>query len=63
MCLLSFRELLESEQFQVGLQQASVEEQLNTVRQSLQDQNSVARCLRSGLGAQLESTQVHTSQI
>ena len=61
-CLLSCRELLESEQSQ-RLQQASLEEQLNTVRQSLQDQSSAARSLTSGLGAQLENMQKQVSQV
>lgn len=61
-CLLSFRELIESEQSQ-RQQQASVEEQLNTVRQSLLDQNSAAHSLHSGLGAQLENIQKQVTQV
>lgn len=61
-CLLSFRELLESEESQ-RLQQANVEVQLGTLRQSLQDQTSAARSLTSGLEAQLENIQQQVTQV
>lgn len=60
--LLTFRELLENDQSQ-RLQQASVEEQLNTVRQSLQDQSSAAHSLHSELSAQLENIQKEVTQV
>lgn len=60
--VLCFRELLENEQSQ-RLQQAGVEEQLNTVRQSLQDQNSAAQSLHSELRAQLENIQTQVTQV
>nr|XP_008277434.1 PREDICTED: uncharacterized abhydrolase domain-containing protein DDB_G0269086-like [Stegastes partitus] len=59
--MTTVRELLKNEQSQ-QLQQASVEEQLDTVRQSLQDQNSAAQSLHSELGAQLESIQKEVTQ-
>lgn len=59
---VSSRELLENEQSQ-QLQQAGVEEQLNTVRQSLQDQNSAAHSLHSELRAQLENIQTQVTQV
>lgn len=61
-CLLSFRELLESDRSQ-RLQQANVEEQLDTLRRSLQDQTSAARSLTSGLEAQLENMQQQVTQV
>lgn len=61
-CLLSFRELLESDRSQ-RLQRANVEEQLDTLRRSLQDQTSAARSLTSGLEAQLENMQQQVTQV
>uniref|UniRef100_A0AAQ5Z6H1 Uncharacterized protein n=1 Tax=Amphiprion ocellaris TaxID=80972 RepID=A0AAQ5Z6H1_AMPOC len=60
--MTAVRELLENEQSQ-RIQQASVEEQLDTVRQSLQDQNSAAQSLHSDLEAQLENIQRQVTQI
>jgi len=60
--VLFFREFLENEQSQ-QLQQANVEEQLNTVRQSLQDHNSAAQSLQSELRAQLENIQKKVTQV
>lgn len=62
MSLLSFRELLEREQSQ-RLQQASVEEQIDTLRQSLQDQTSAAKSLTAGLEAQLEDMQKQINKV
>lgn len=62
MSLLSFRELLEREQSQ-RLQQASVEEQIDTLRQSLQDQTSAAKSLTAGLEAQLEDMQNQINKV
>lgn len=59
---LSLRELFEKEQSQ-QLHQASVEEQLDTVRQSLQDQNSAAQSLLSELKAQMENIQKQVTQV
>lgn len=59
---LSLRELLEKEQSQ-GLLQAGLEEQLDTVRQSLQEQNSAAHSLHSELKAQLENIQKQVTQV
>ncbi|XP_026222728.1 glutamic acid-rich protein isoform X2 [Anabas testudineus] len=56
------RELLEKEQSQ-GLLQAGLEEQLDTVRQSLQEQNSAAHSLHSELKAQLENIQKQVTQL
>lgn len=61
-CLLSFRELLESDRSQ-RLQRANVEEQLDTLRRSLQDETSAARSLTSGLEAQLENMQQQVTQV
>ncbi|XP_028307656.1 neurofilament medium polypeptide [Gouania willdenowi] len=60
--MAAVRELLEKEEAQQP-QQASVEQQLDTVRQSLQDQNSVAQNLHSELSAQLESVQKQIAQL
>ncbi|XP_029974812.1 glutamic acid-rich protein-like isoform X1 [Salarias fasciatus] len=59
--MAAVRELLEKEDSQ-RLQQASVEQQLNTVRQSLLDQNSAAVNLHSELSAQLENIQQQVTQ-
>lgn len=62
MSLLSCRELLEREQSQ-RLQQASMEEQIDTLRQSLQDQTSAAKSLTAGLEAQLEDMQKQINKV
>lgn len=62
MSLLSFRELVEREQSQ-RLQQVSMEEQIDTLRQSLQDQTSAAKSLTAGLEAQLEDMQNQINKV
>lgn len=57
-----FREALESEEFK-WLQQASMEQQLGSLRQSLQDQISAAHGLTSGLQARLEDIQKQVTQV
>lgn len=57
-----FREALESEEFK-WLQQASMEQQLASLRQSLQDQISAAHGLTSGLQARLEDIQKQVTQV
>lgn len=59
---LCFRELMETGQSQRA-QQASVEEQLVTVEQSLQEQNSAAHSLHSELLTQLEAVQKQVAQV
>ncbi|XP_056897646.1 neurofilament medium polypeptide isoform X2 [Takifugu flavidus] len=56
------REALQSEEFK-WLQQASMEEQLGSLRQSLQDQISAAHGLTSGLQARLEDIQKQVTQL
>uniref|UniRef100_A0A4W5LZE0 Uncharacterized protein n=1 Tax=Hucho hucho TaxID=62062 RepID=A0A4W5LZE0_9TELE len=59
--IASVKELMETGQSQ-RTQQASVEEQLVTVEQSPQEQNSVAHGLHSELRAQLEAVQKQVAQ-
>ncbi|XP_030623688.1 immunoglobulin-like and fibronectin type III domain-containing protein 1 [Chanos chanos] len=56
------KELLETERIHRS-QQANVEEQLSSVHQSLQEQNSAAQNLHTELSAQLESIQSQVSQL
>uniref|UniRef100_A0A4W5M084 Uncharacterized protein n=1 Tax=Hucho hucho TaxID=62062 RepID=A0A4W5M084_9TELE len=60
--IASVKELMETGQSQ-RTQQASVEEQLVTVEQSPQEQNSVAHGLHSELRAQLEAVQKQVAQL
>lgn len=57
-----FREALQSEEFK-WLQQNNMEQQLDSLRQSLQDQISAAHGLTSGLQAQLEDIQKQVTQV
>lgn len=57
-----FREALQSEEFK-WLQQASMEQQLGSLRQSLQDQISAAHGLTSGLQARLDDIQKQVTQV
>lgn len=59
---MSFRESLEREESQ-RLQQASVEEQISSLRQSLQDQTSAAKSATAGLEAQLEDVQKQIAEV
>lgn len=56
-----FRELLQSEEFK--FQQASVEQELGSLRQSLQNHISAAHNLTSGLQARLEDIQEQVTQV
>lgn len=60
--IMFFRELLQSEELK-QLQQASMEEQLSNLRQSLQGQISAAHNLTSGLQARLEDIQKQVTQV
>ncbi|CAB1336445.1 unnamed protein product, partial [Coregonus sp. 'balchen'] len=60
--IASVKELMETGQFQRA-QQASVEEKLVTVEQSLQEQNSAAHSLHSEVRAQLEAAQKQVAQL
>ncbi|KAM9504516.1 uncharacterized protein ACWYII_047350 isoform 2-T2 [Salvelinus alpinus] len=60
--IASVKELMETGQSQRA-QQASVEEQLVTVEQSPQEQNSAAHSLHSELRAQLEAVQKQVAQL
>ncbi|XP_012991793.3 neurofilament medium polypeptide, partial [Esox lucius] len=60
--ITSVRELIEIEQSQRA-QKASLEEQMVTVQQSLQEQNLVARSLHSELGTQLKAVQKRVAQL
>lgn len=57
-----FREALQSEEFK-WLQQDNMEQQLGSLRQSLQDQISAAHGLTSGLQARLEDIQKQVTQV
>lgn len=58
----ALRESLEREESQ-RLQQASVEEQISSLRQSLQDQTSAAKSATAGLEAQLEDVQKQIAEL
>ncbi|XP_034027407.1 CAP-Gly domain-containing linker protein 1 [Thalassophryne amazonica] len=60
--LATVRELVEKEKLQ-QLQEANVEEQLRTVRQSLQDQNLTVQSLHTELTAQLDNIQNQITQL
>lgn len=60
--IMFFRELLQSEESKWH-QQASMEEQLRGLRQSLQDQISAAHNLTTGLQARLDDTQKQVTQV
>lgn len=57
-----FRELLQSEEFK-WLQQASMEQELGSLRQSLQNHISAAHDLTSGLQARLDDIQEQVTQV
>lgn len=59
---VSFRESLEREESQ-RLQQASVEAQISSLRQSLEDQSSAAESATAGLEAQLEGLQRQIAEV
>lgn len=59
---MSFRESLEREESQ-RLQQASVEEQISSLRQSLHDQTSAAKSAAAGLENQLEDVQKQIAEV
>lgn len=59
---MSSRETLEGEESR-RLQQASVEEQINSLRQSLQDQSAVAKRETAGLEATLEGLQKQIAEV
>lgn len=59
---MSFRESLEREESQ-RLLQASVEEQMSSLRQSLLDQTSAAKSATAGLEAQLEDVQKQIAEV
>lgn len=60
--VMFFRELLQSEESKWH-QQASMEEQLRTLCQSLQDQISAAHNLTTGLQARLDDIQKQVTQV
>lgn len=62
MLIVFFRELLQSEESK-WLQQASMEEQLRSLQQSLQDQISAAHNLTTGLQARLDDIQKQVAQV
>lgn len=59
---MSSREALEREESQ-RLQQSSVEEQINTLHQSLQDQTAAAKSSTAGLEAKLEDVQKQIAEV
>lgn len=60
--IMFFREMLQSEESK-WRQQASMEEQLRSLRQSLQDQISEAHNLTTGLQARLDNIQKQVTQV
>lgn len=56
------REALKREESQ-RLQQASVEEQINSLHQSLQDQTATAKSATAGLEAKLEDVQKQIAEV
>ena len=62
LCILLRRALLEAEGVQQS-KQADVEEQLSSMRQSLQEQSKAAQSLHSELSAQLEAIQSQVAQV
>lgn len=59
---MSSREALEREESQ-RLQQSSMEEQINSLHQSLQDQTAAAKSATAGLEAKLEDMQKQIAEV